>query len=69
MYQKICEGCEVCGRYVLAPQRSRVYGMRAVIVGDIWLMRHVEISIVNEVGKSVHLFIVLVTPSPVMCSC
>ena len=38
LYESICKGCHSCQKFVLAPQRSKVSGMRANNFGDLWFV-------------------------------
>ena len=47
-YGELCRGCEICGKFHPAPERSKVTGMRATQFGDLWFIDHVDVRVANQ---------------------
>ena len=45
LYGEVVQECESCQKFVQAPQRSRITGMRAIQFGGLWFTDHVELVI------------------------
>jgi len=44
-YDQIVNECISCQKYVQAPTRSKVTGMRATTFGDLWFLDHFDITV------------------------